>query len=63
MYENNVEDIKKASLGDNEAMTILIENNKRTNMEHSKKILWQRIRNRRPIPNRMYGFHQINKKI
>lgn len=40
MYENNVEDIKKASLGDNEAMTKLIESNKRTNLEHSKKILW-----------------------
>lgn len=27
MYENNIEDIKKASLGDNEAMTKLIEDN------------------------------------
>ena len=27
MYENSIEDIKKASLGDEEAMTKLIENN------------------------------------
>ena len=40
MYENNIENIRKAQNGDNEAMTELLENNKRTNLEHCKKILW-----------------------
>lgn len=43
MYENNIEDITKASLGDNDAMTKLIEDNKRINLEHCKKILRERL--------------------
>ena len=43
MYENNIDNIKKAKCGDETAMTELLENNKRTYMELSKKILWKRI--------------------
>lgn len=43
MYESNIEDIKKAQNGDQNAMTELVENNKRTYLEYSKKILFKRI--------------------
>jgi len=43
MYESNIEDIKKAQNGNQNAMTELVENNKRTYMEYSKKILLKRI--------------------
>ena len=43
MYENNIDNIRKAQNGDNDAMTELLENNKRTYLEYSKKILWQRL--------------------
>lgn len=39
MYDNNIENIEKAKNGDEKAMTELVENNKRTYMEYSKKIL------------------------
>ncbi len=42
MYENNIENIEKAKYGSEEAMTELIENNKRTYLEHSKKIFIKR---------------------
>ena len=38
MYDNNIENIKKAKSGSDEAMTELIQDNNRTNMEYSKKI-------------------------
>ena len=40
MYDNNIENIRKAQNGDNDAMTELLENNKRTYLEYSKKVLW-----------------------
>ncbi len=40
MYENNLKDIEKAKNGDEDAMTELVENNKRTYLEHSKEILF-----------------------
>ena len=43
MYDNNIEEIKKAQNGNEEAMTKLVENNKRTDLEYSKKILLGRI--------------------
>lgn len=43
MYESNIEDIKKAQNGDQNAMTELVENNKRTYLEYSKKILLEGI--------------------
>ena len=42
MYENNNENIEKAKDGSEEAMTELIENNKRTYLEHSKKMFIKR---------------------
>ena len=57
MYDNNIENIEKAKNGDEKAMTELVENNKRTYMEHCKKILFKRFRNRRFIPDRMYGIY------
>lgn len=38
MYENDINAIKKAQEGDKEKLEKLINNNNRTNMEHSKKI-------------------------
>lgn len=35
MYENNIENIAKAQKGDEEAMTKLLEDNKRTYLEFS----------------------------
>ncbi len=43
MYENNIKNIEKAKNGDEEAMTELVENNKRTYLEYSKKILLKRL--------------------
>ncbi len=43
MYDNNIENIKRAKLGDQEAMTELINDNNRTNLEYSKKIFIKRI--------------------
>lgn len=63
MYDNNIENIEKAKNGDEKAMTELVENNKRTYMEYSKKILFKRIWDRRFIPNRLYGIYKIYKKI
>lgn len=63
MYENTTERILKAQNGDEEEMTKLIEENNRINLEYSKKIYWQRSRNRRLISNWMYGFYKINKKV
>ncbi len=42
MYDNNIENIEKAKDGDEEAMTDLVENNKRTHLEYSQKILLKR---------------------
>ena len=39
MYDNNIENILKAKNGDESAMTELVENNNRTYLEYSKKIL------------------------
>ena len=38
MYENDIKAIKRAQEGDKEELEKLINNNNRTNMEHSKKI-------------------------
>ncbi len=43
MYENNIKNIEKAKNGDEQAMTELIENNKRAYLEHSQKIQFKRI--------------------
>lgn len=43
MYDNNIVNIEKAKCGDEKAMTELIENNKRTNLEHCKKIHIKRL--------------------
>ncbi len=43
MFDNNVENIIKAQNGDEDAMTELVENNKRAYLEHCKKILHERI--------------------
>ena len=40
MYDNNIENIKKAKDGDQDALTELVESNKRSYLEHSKKILY-----------------------
>lgn len=42
MYENNIENIKRAKEGNEEAMTELIESNKRAHLEYCKKIYIQR---------------------
>ena len=38
MYDNNLENIRKAQNGDEYAMTELLENNKRTYLEHCQKV-------------------------
>ena len=43
MYDKNIENIKRAKSGNEEAMTELIIDNNRTNMEYSKKIFIKRI--------------------
>ncbi len=43
MYENNIANIVKAKNGDEEAMTKLVEDNKRTYMEHSKEVFIKRV--------------------
>ncbi len=57
MYENNIENIKKAKNGSEEAMTELIEGNKRAYLEHSKKIYIKRSRNRGFISNSFNGIY------
>lgn len=63
MYESNIEDIKKAQNGDQDAMTELVENNKRTYLEYSKKIYFKRIWNGRFIPDRVHRIYKIYKKV
>ena len=43
MYDNNIENIRKAKDGNETAMAELVENNKRTYLEYSKKILHERL--------------------
>ena len=43
MYDNNIENIKKAKSGNDEAMTELIKDNNRTDMEYSKKVFIKRV--------------------
>ena len=43
MFENDNNTIKKAQQGDKFELEKLIKQNQRTNMEHSKKVQWQRI--------------------
>ncbi len=43
MYENNIDNIEKAQNGSEDAMTELIENNKRTYLEYCKKIYIKRV--------------------
>lgn len=57
MYDNNIENIKKAKSGSDEAMTELIKDNNRTNMEYSKKIFIKRIWSGRFISNCLYGIY------
>lgn len=40
LHDDTIESIKKAQEGNQQEMTKLIEENNRTNMEHSKEILW-----------------------
>lgn len=43
MYDNSIEKISRAKGGDEEAMAELVETNKRTYLEYSKKILHARL--------------------
>ena len=57
MYENNIENIKRAKSGDEEAMTKLIKDNNRTNLEYCKKVFIKGIWSRRFLSNRLHGIH------
>ena len=57
MYDNNIENIKKAKSGSDEAMTELIKDNNRINMEYSKKIFIKRVWSGRFISDCLYGIY------
>ena len=40
MYDKNIANIRKAQNGNDEAMTELLDDNKRTYLEYRKKVLW-----------------------
>ena len=55
--------IAESQQGNKEKMAQILEENKRSNMEYSKKIFRKRIWSRRFISNRMYRFYRSNKEI
>lgn len=63
MQEREKSLIAKAQQGDKEIMSEILEKNKRTYMEYSKKIFRKRIWSRRFIPNCVYWLYRSNTEI
>lgn len=60
MYENYANTIIKAQNGDKDAMAKLVEENQGLIWSIVKRFTRKRIRNRRYLSNRMFGFYKIN---
>lgn len=55
--------IAKAQQGDKEVMSLILEDNKRTNMEYCKKIFRKRIWSRWLISDCMYRLYRGNTEV